>query len=53
MCALSLVNSDITQPGTTWSNAIEARPRRRWNRTHARLHRLDEIAKRLRALERP
>ncbi|MCY4244218.1 MAG: UDP-3-O-(3-hydroxymyristoyl)glucosamine N-acyltransferase [Gammaproteobacteria bacterium] len=53
VCALSLVNSDITQPGTTWSNAIEARPRRRWNRTHARLHRLDEIAKRLRALERP
>lgn len=52
VCALSLVNSDITQPGTTWSNAIEARPRRRWNRTHARLHRLDEIARRLRALER-
>ncbi len=46
----SLVTSSITQPGT-YSSSLKALPVEQWRRNAARLHHLDELARRVRALE--
>ena len=42
----------ITEAGTTWSAQMAARPIREWQKTSARLQKLDEMARRLIQLER-
>ena len=42
----------ITEPGQTWSAQLPARPIREWQRTLARLNKLDELAKTVRKLEK-
>lgn len=48
--AASLITNSITHPGT-YSASIKARPLDQWRRTAARLEQLDDMARRLRALE--
>lgn len=42
----------ITEPGTTWSTQLQARPIREWQRTIARLNKIDELAKKVQHLEK-
>jgi UDP-3-O-[3-hydroxymyristoyl] glucosamine N-acyltransferase len=49
--ATSLVSSSITQPGT-YSSSLKATVADDWRRNAARLHRLDDMADRLRRLEK-
>ena len=46
----SLVTGSITQAGT-YSSSLKAQPVEEWRRNAARLHRLDELAQRVRDLE--
>ncbi len=46
----SLVTSSITQPGV-YSSSLKAEPVEKWRRNAARLHQLDELARRLIELE--
>ena len=48
--AASLVTSSISQPGV-YSSSLKAEPVEKWRRNAARLHHLDEIARRLARLE--
>ena len=41
----SAVFRSITEPGTTWSAQLPARPIRQWQRNLARLNKLDELAR--------
>ena len=49
--AMSLVTRSITQPGE-YSSALPAQDARAWRRTGARLRRLDELARKIDALEK-
>jgi len=49
--ACSLVTSSITKPGV-YSASLRAEPVEKWRRNAARLHRLDEMARRLSDLEK-
>ena len=46
----SLVTSSITHAGT-YSSSVKAQPAEQWRRNAARLHHLDELARRVRELE--
>jgi len=48
---MSLVAQSITQPGT-YSSGLTVEPNRVWNKISARLRRLDELFRRLTALEK-
>ena len=48
---MSLVARSVTQPGT-YSSGLTVEPNRVWNKISARLRRLDELFRRLTALER-
>ncbi len=48
---MSLVTQSITEPGT-YSSGLAVESNRRWNKISARLRRLDELFRRLAALER-
>ena len=48
---MSLVTQSITEPGT-YSSGLAVEPNRLWNKISARLRRLDEMFRRLTALER-
>ena len=48
---MSLVTKSITEPGV-YSSGLAVEPNRLWNRISARLRRLDEVFRRLSALER-
>ena len=50
--AQSVITKSITEPGTTWSAALPARPLREWNRIAAHIHRLERLAKRVFKLEK-
>lgn len=52
IAAASIVFRSITEPGTTWSSQITARPIREWQKTAARLTKLDELARTVKKLER-
>ena len=52
VAATSAVFRSITEPGGTWSAQMAARPIREWQKNYARLHKLDELARRLIKLER-
>jgi len=41
----------ISEPGTTWGGTLPSLPVRRWNRNLARFHKLDELARKINALE--
>lgn len=47
----SQLSHSITEPGTAWSGAIPSMPIRIWNRNVARFRKLDELARKIRALE--
>jgi UDP-3-O-[3-hydroxymyristoyl] glucosamine N-acyltransferase len=48
---MSLVAQSITQPGA-YSSGLTVEPNRLWNKISARLRRLDELFRRLAALEK-
>lgn len=48
----TMVNRSITEPGGVYSSALPMDEARRWRRNSARFRQLDEIAKRLRILEK-
>lgn len=50
--AQSVVTKSITEPGTTWSAVLPARPLREWNRIAARINRLEQLARRVLKLEK-
>lgn len=47
--AMTMVSKDVTEPGTTWSGGIPARPLREWQRTLAQLNRLGKTLRAVRA----
>ena len=47
----SQVFRSITEPGTTWSSHLPATPGREWQRNLARLRKLDELARKVHALD--
>lgn len=49
--AMSLVTRSITEPGV-YSSGVPAQPGKTWNRNYARFRELDELARRVRKLER-
>ena len=49
---MSMVTSSIDTPGSSYSSGMKAMPTRVWHRVHARLMKLDELAKRLINLEK-
>ncbi len=49
--ATSLVTRSITQAGAAYSSSIKAEPLEQWRRNAARVHQLDDLARRLRQLE--
>lgn len=49
--AMTMVKKSITEPGTTWSGGIPARPIREWQRSLAHLKRMERTARRIRKLE--
>lgn len=49
--AMSLVTRSITEPGV-YSSGVPAQPGKTWNRNYARFRELDELARRVRALEK-
>lgn len=50
--AKSLVTSSITRAGGAYGSSIKAEPLEQWRRNAGRIHQLDELARRLRQLER-
>lgn len=52
IAAASVAFRSITEPGTTWSGQITARPISEWQKTAARLPRLDKLARAVQQLER-
>ncbi|MCW8872204.1 UDP-3-O-(3-hydroxymyristoyl)glucosamine N-acyltransferase [Pseudomonadota bacterium] len=52
LAATSKVMKPITEPGTTWSGLIPAQPIKEWQRSVARLRRLDELQRRVQNLEK-
>lgn len=48
---MSLVTSSITEPGM-YSSSIPVQPNRQWKRNHARLRQLEELAQRIKKLEK-
>lgn len=50
--ATSAVFRSITEPGTTWSAQLPARPIREWQKNIARLQKLDELARTVKRLEK-
>jgi UDP-3-O-[3-hydroxymyristoyl] glucosamine N-acyltransferase len=50
--ANSLVDRDVTEPGSTWDGNIPSLPVREWKRVVSHLRKLDTIVKRIRALEK-
>jgi len=42
----------VDEPGLTWSSQIPAQPMKEWQRNLARLRKLDELARRVRNLEK-
>ena len=48
----SVVTKSITEPGTTWSAALPAKPLREWNRIAAHIYRLERLFKRVLKLEK-
>jgi UDP-3-O-[3-hydroxymyristoyl] glucosamine N-acyltransferase len=50
--ALSTVTRSITEPGSSWGATFPAQPLREWHRSVARINRLDDTIRRVRALER-
>jgi UDP-3-O-[3-hydroxymyristoyl] glucosamine N-acyltransferase len=49
--AMTLVTRSITEPGV-YSSGVPAQPGKTWNRNYARFRELDELARRVRELER-
>lgn len=49
---MSMVSSSIDTPGTSYSSGVKAVPTQLWHRIHARLMKLDDLAKRLISLEK-
>jgi UDP-3-O-[3-hydroxymyristoyl] glucosamine N-acyltransferase len=49
--AMTLVTRSITEPGV-YSSGVPAQPGNVWNRNYARFSQLDELARRVRELER-
>jgi UDP-3-O-[3-hydroxymyristoyl] glucosamine N-acyltransferase len=52
LAATSKVMKTITEPGTTWSGLIPAQPIKEWQRSLARLRKLDELTRRVQNLEK-
>jgi UDP-3-O-[3-hydroxymyristoyl] glucosamine N-acyltransferase len=52
VAAYSAVFDSITEPGVTWSSLIPAQPLNTWQKNLSRLLKLDELARRLGALEK-
>ena len=52
LAASSKVMKTITEPGTTWSGLMPAQPIKEWQRSVARLRRLDELQRRVQNLEK-
>jgi UDP-3-O-[3-hydroxymyristoyl] glucosamine N-acyltransferase len=52
IAAVSTVFRSVTEPGTTLSAQIPARPIRQWQKNYARLQQLDDLAKTVKRLER-
>ncbi|NND45337.1 MAG: UDP-3-O-(3-hydroxymyristoyl)glucosamine N-acyltransferase [Xanthomonadales bacterium] len=50
--AMSAVNRDITEAGSTWASGLPARPLREWQRNQTHLRKLDQIVGRIRELEK-
>jgi len=50
--ATSKAMKSITEPGTTWSALLPAQPIREWQRNLSRLRRLDELARKVKNLEK-
>jgi UDP-3-O-[3-hydroxymyristoyl] glucosamine N-acyltransferase len=52
LAATAKAMKSITEPGTTWTSLVPARPIREWQRSLARLRKLDELAQKVKALEK-
>jgi UDP-3-O-[3-hydroxymyristoyl] glucosamine N-acyltransferase len=52
LAATSKVLKTITEPGQTWSGMIPAQPIKEWQRSLARLRKLDELTQRVQHLEK-
>jgi UDP-3-O-[3-hydroxymyristoyl] glucosamine N-acyltransferase len=52
LAAGAKVMKPVTEPGTTWSSLMPARPIREWQRNAARLNHLDELARKVAELEK-
>ncbi|NNJ80114.1 MAG: UDP-3-O-(3-hydroxymyristoyl)glucosamine N-acyltransferase [Xanthomonadales bacterium] len=52
VAANSTVYRTITEPGTTWSAQMPARPIRQWQKNYARLQKLDDLARTVKRLEK-
>ena len=52
IAAYSVAYYSIDEPGTTWSGLIPAQALKDWQRNLSRLRRLDELARRLQAMEK-
>jgi UDP-3-O-[3-hydroxymyristoyl] glucosamine N-acyltransferase len=52
LAATSKAMRPITEPGTTWSGLIPAQPIKEWQRNLSRLRKLDELARKVRKLEK-
>lgn len=52
LAATSKVMRTITEPGQTWSGLVPARPIKEWQRSLARLSRLDGLVRRVESLEK-
>jgi UDP-3-O-[3-hydroxymyristoyl] glucosamine N-acyltransferase len=52
VAAYSVAYNSIEEPGTTWSGLIPAQPLKEWQRNLSRLRTLDDLARRLKALDK-
>lgn len=52
VAAYSVAYYSIEEPGSTWSGLMPAQPLGEWQRNLSRLRKLDDLARRLRALEK-
>lgn len=52
VAAESTVYRPVTEPGTTWSAQMPAKPIRQWQKNYARLQQLDELARTVKRLEK-
>lgn len=52
LAATSKLMKSVTEPGQTWSGLVPARPIKEWQRTLARLSRLDGLVRRVQNLEK-